>query len=72
MSGTGSTVFQIGFLASICISLADTGSSDIGIYFRQKTYDIITFKPLQSGLSGGVSFAGTFAGCAGSIIFSLF
>ncbi|MBL0102073.1 MAG: hypothetical protein IPP49_20225 [Saprospiraceae bacterium] len=46
---------------SICISFADTMSSDLGLYFRQKTYDILTFQPIAAGLS--VAFlAGTLAG----------
>ena len=63
-------VFLLGYFASVCISLADTMSSDIGIFFRQKTYDILTFAPSKVGLSGGISLVGTVAGILSAILFS--
>jgi len=63
-------IFIYGYFVSICISLTDTISSDIGIYFNQKTYDILSLKPIRVGLSGGISFAGTIAGFFAAIIFS--
>lgn len=52
--------------ASLAISTADTWASEIGIYFRGKTYDIWRWRPTPVGLSGGVSWAGTLGGLAGS------
>lgn len=63
-------IFVYGYFISICISLTDTISSDFGIYFNEKTYDILSLKPIQAGLSGGISFAGTLAGFFASVIFS--
>jgi uncharacterized protein (TIGR00297 family) len=69
---THAGVFKIAYFASVCISLSDTISSDIGTYFKQKTYDVLTLKPTPVGISGGVSFAGTAAGVAAAVLFSLF
>jgi uncharacterized protein (TIGR00297 family) len=64
-------LFLLASLVSVAISLADTLSSDIGIYFKHKTYDITTFRPVKVGLSGGVSLAGTLFGTAGSFVFAV-
>ena len=58
------------YFASVAISLADTISSDIGLYFKHKTYDIWGFTPMQPGLSGGISVVGTLAGLASAILFA--
>lgn len=58
------------YFASVAISLADTISSDIGLYFKHKTYDIWGFTPIQPGLSGGISIVGTLAGMLSSILFA--
>jgi uncharacterized membrane protein len=46
-------------------------SSDFGIFYRQNTFDIITLKAVQAGLSGGISFAGTLAGIFSSVLFTV-
>lgn len=68
---TGDTLFELGYFLSICISLSDTMSSDLGTYFGQNTYDIISRKPIKIGLSGGISFAGTIAGIIAAILFGV-
>jgi uncharacterized protein (TIGR00297 family) len=45
---------------------ADTLSSEIGKYFRHRTFDIMRWSVIQPGLSGGVSGIGTLAGAAGA------
>ena len=52
---------------SIAVSTADTWSSEIGQYFRQKTMDIWRWQPVPVGLSGGVSMAGSAGGLAGAL-----
>jgi uncharacterized protein (TIGR00297 family) len=64
-------LFLLASFASVAISLADTLSSDIGIYFKHKTYDITTFRPVKVGLSGGVSLTGTLFGTTGSFVFAI-
>ncbi len=52
---------------SISVSTADTWSSEIGQYFRHKTIDILRWKPVPVGLSGGVSAMGMLGGLAGAV-----
>ncbi|WP_170067627.1 DUF92 domain-containing protein [Neolewinella xylanilytica] len=53
-------------LLSLAIAASDTWASEIGRYFRQPTYDIVRGKRVPSGLSGGVSLAGSLAGIGGA------
>lgn len=69
---TYQNLFLLASFASVAISLADTLSSDIGIFFKHKTYDITTFRPVKAGLSGGVSLVGSLAGAVGSFGFAIF
>jgi len=61
------STYYLAAFASIAISTADTWSSEIGMGFRGSTIDIIRRKKVPSGLSGGISSAGTLAGLAGAM-----
>jgi uncharacterized protein (TIGR00297 family) len=50
---------------------ADTFSSEIGMLSRSKAFNILTGKPVQNGLSRGVTWAGLGAGLLGSVLLSL-
>jgi uncharacterized protein (TIGR00297 family) len=67
---TKNEIFLLASLSSVAVCLADTLSSDIGVFYQHRTYDIISLKPIKPGLSGGVSFSGTLAGIIGSLMFS--
>ncbi|MFY7898719.1 MAG: DUF92 domain-containing protein [Chitinophagaceae bacterium] len=54
-------VYLYAFIVSFSVSMADTVSSEIGNYCKGKTFDIISFKPTNKGLSGGISWQGTLA-----------
>lgn len=61
-------------LAALCVvatATADTWSSQIGQYVAGPTYDVTTGKPVPTGLSGGISVAGTLAGLAGATLIGL-
>ncbi len=58
--------FLIGGMAGFAAALSDTASSEIGTRYQQKTYSILSFSNVPSGLSGGISLIGLFAG----VIFS--
>lgn len=60
------------FLVSVGIALADTLSSDIGVKIRQQPYDVISWRPVPIGLSGGISLAGTLAGALGAGLIAIF
>jgi uncharacterized protein (TIGR00297 family) len=47
---------------SFAISICDTISSEVGTAIRGKTFNIINFRVMQPGLSGGISVAGTTGG----------
>jgi uncharacterized protein (TIGR00297 family) len=59
------------FALIFAVANADTMSSEIGKYYRGTTYDIIRWKKMAPGLSGGVSVQGTLAGLIGSAIIAL-
>jgi uncharacterized protein (TIGR00297 family) len=65
---TRKDIFVVSALLSFCISMADSCSSELGIYFKGPTYDIVSFKKSSPGVSGGISAAGTLAGLAGAIV----
>lgn len=52
---------------SVSIAVADTWSSEIGMYFQGKTIDILKLKKLPPGVSGGISLEGTIGGLVGGI-----
>lgn len=53
--------------SSMAICTADTWASEVGAWKRGRTIDICSFKPVKSGLSGGISVSGTLAGLLGSL-----
>ena len=55
-------------LVAMAVATADTWASEVGKFFRQPTYDILRWRRVPPGLSGGVSGAGTLAGAAGAVL----
>jgi len=65
-------IFHYCFIASFAVSMADTVSSEIGKFFKGNTINIMGLKPIQIGISGGISWQGTAAGLlAASFISSI-
>ena len=60
------------FLASVSAATADTWGTEIGRISSKNPVDIITFKPLQIGESGGVTVVGTIGSFIGAIMIGLF
>ena len=58
--------FTVLLLITAAVANADTWSSELGQYFRQPTYDLLKWRRVPAGLSGGVSAAGTLAGVVGA------
>lgn len=56
------------FATSVAVSTADTWSSELGNRFGGRVYNLVGFRRLQRGLSGGVSLQGTFAGAVGALL----
>lgn len=56
--------YSVGIIESLCDSIA----SDIGVLSKKTPVSICTFKPIQKGMSGGVSLLGTIS----AFMFSVF
>lgn len=54
-------------LGSLAAMAADTWATEVGLLSRGPVRQILTWKPLQPGASGGVSLPGTLAGLAGAL-----
>lgn len=67
---TGLKLFVIAFVCSLAEAFADTVASGVGSFARN-TYDIFRFRRCERGLSGGMSFIGTFASLVASAIVGL-
>lgn len=64
-------LFFLLYLSAVSIVCSDTWSTEFGTWKKWPTYNILNFRKMDQGLSGGVSFAGTLAGLAGAIIIAL-
>lgn len=65
---TKETMFLFGAIAVIGEQFADTMASDFGKLSKRQPVDILSFKRIQTGLSGGISFLGTLMALVGSAI----
>ena len=59
------------FAGAFAAASADTWGTEIGTLVRQAPRSILTFKPLATGLSGGVTIVGTLAEIAGAAVVAL-
>ena len=59
------------FAGAFAAASADTWGTELGTLVRQAPRSILTFKSLATGLSGGVTVAGTFAEIAGAATVAL-
>jgi uncharacterized protein (TIGR00297 family) len=58
--------FTVAFAGAFAAAAADTWATEIGTLVKQPPRSILTFERIATGLSGGVTFAGTVAECAGA------
>ncbi|HSP88700.1 MAG TPA: DUF92 domain-containing protein, partial [Ignavibacteriaceae bacterium] len=63
-----SKIFYLIYLSLLAAVCADTWSTEIGTLFKTKTIDILSFKEITQGMSGGISFPGILAAIAGAFV----
>lgn len=63
---TQKELFHLAMGATIAGATADTWASEIGILSHQKPVSVLSFKPVDTGLSGGVTFLGSIASVLGA------
>jgi uncharacterized protein (TIGR00297 family) len=64
----GNEIFLIASFVSFAIGMCDSVSSEAGVFLKGRTINILSFKKMEPGLSGGVSWQGTLAGLAGAVL----
>lgn len=68
----GETIFIYLYIVMIAAVTADTWASEIGPVFHNECFSLAHLKMKQSGVSGGISLAGTVAALLGSLFISGF
>lgn len=64
-------VYACAFAGAYAAASADTWGTEIGTLARQLPRSILTFRPLATGLSGGITLAGTLAEVGGACVVAL-
>lgn len=65
------TVWFVAFAGAYAAATADTWGTEVGTLAAKPPRSILTGKPLATGLSGGVSSAGTAAEIAGAVLIAI-
>ncbi len=66
-----SELFYIAYVSAIAAACSDTWATEIGTFFNFKTFNIMDFKLVEQGISGGVSLIGFIGAVLGSITISI-
>lgn len=65
---TKNDLFMVCYAVGISESLCDSVASDVGVLSKATPVNICTWKPIQKGMSGGISFLGTISAFVASVI----
>lgn len=63
-------IYFLVYTASIAAVCADTWGTEIGTMRKSVTYNILNFKRVEQGMSGGISAIGTFGSLMGAAVIS--
>ncbi len=63
--------FYLLYIASLAAVCADTWATEIGTWKKTKTYNVLNFKPIEQGVSGGISIVGSIGAFMGTIVIAL-
>lgn len=63
--------FLLAVIGGFAAAAADTFSSDLGMLSKQGPVSILTLRPVQRGMSGGVTLLGLGTGALGALLMSL-
>ncbi len=68
---SGDNWLYLAFLGAIAAATADTWATEIGYFSKRLPRDIISFKQVEKGTSGGVSILGTLGTLLGGLLIGL-
>lgn len=63
--------FYLIYMVSLSVVCADTWATEIGTLRNAHTYNILTFKPIEQGMSGGVSLRGSLGALLGAVVIAI-
>ena len=67
---SGKSIFYYIYFLALVEQMADSMASDIGKLTKRRNLNIVTFKPIEKGISGGVSLLGTSSALISSFVFA--